>query len=593
MQALEQVVRVPLFDRRPTGVVLTPAGVALLAATRDVFARLSQVLRHVRQAHEGKMGPLRIGLSRLAVDSSRVGRAIVAVRAMYPDIDMSIAETSVYGHAGGLRAGTLDLAIALGADNDPAVKSHPLFVDVIDGAMFAGSHPLAERAVLEPQDLRGERLLVVSQAVQLFPKLFAHVERLGLRWEEIDSSDTVYAMVAAGIGWTLSVGGKRAGGFAQMAPPQGMVVRPVRGLNGTMPMTLKWRATETSRAVDNVARSLIAVFSGSREGKRSTPPRGARHITSPAAGAAGVPRGLELRQMQAFITTLEEKSLSRAALRVGLTQSGVSRQVRALERELECPLLQRGAHGVVPTVAGEVFGVEAAAVLGMVDAAITKARRAARGQEDFCVIGTIQPELTSGLVVRCLKQVAELYPRLEVEVREMSTAAQLDALRRGIIDVAIGGGHAAPTDDPLIASVALVDDPLEIALVSAAGPLASRAWIKATELRDVPFAFIARRFAPRMYDQVIQTLVDLGLVPSVTLTGVGPRPLWRIAADSGGWTLGTRSLRTAAPPGLVGVPIEGLSIPWGVRLMWRRETSAHAVQQVLELFRRNRLADTA
>ncbi|TMG78681.1 MAG: LysR family transcriptional regulator, partial [Betaproteobacteria bacterium] len=313
------------------------------------------------------------------------------------------------------RAGTLDLAIALGADNDPAVKSHALFVDVIDGAMFARSHPLAERAMLEPQDLRGERLLVVSQAVQLFPKLFAHVERLGLRWEEIDSSDTVYAMVAAGIGWTLSVGGKRAGGFAQMAPPQGMVVRPVRGLNGTMPMMLKWRATETSRAVDNVARSLIAVFSGSsREAKRSTPPRGVRHITSPAAGAAGVPRGLELRQMQAFITTLEEKSLSRAALRVGLTQSGVSRQVRALERELECPLLQRGAHGVVPTIAGEVFGVEAAAVLGMVDAAITKARRAARGQEDFCVIGTIQPELTSGLVVRCLKQVAELYPRLEV-----------------------------------------------------------------------------------------------------------------------------------------------------------------------------------
>ena len=50
----------------------------------------------------------------------------------------------------------------------------------------------------------------------------------------------------------------------------------------------------------------------------------------------------------------------------------------------------------------------------------------------------------------------------------------------------------------------------------------------------------------------------IGLKPRINGTFNGPRTLWRSAADSFGWTLGSRSMRARPVAGLVAVPIEGL-----------------------------------
>ncbi|BCY05207.1 LysR family transcriptional regulator [Actinoplanes sp. L3-i22] len=61
---------------------------------------------------------------------------------------------------------------------------------------------------------------------------------------------------------------------------------------------------------------------------------------------------MELRHLHAFVAVAEERSFSRAAFRLRIAQSAVSRTVQALERELGQPLFERSRHHVALTKAG-------------------------------------------------------------------------------------------------------------------------------------------------------------------------------------------------------------------------------------------------
>lgn len=63
---------------------------------------------------------------------------------------------------------------------------------------------------------------------------------------------------------------------------------------------------------------------------------------------------MELRHLQTFVAVAEEGGFSRAAERLRIAQSAVSRTIRDLERELGRPLLDRSTHHVELTVAGRL-----------------------------------------------------------------------------------------------------------------------------------------------------------------------------------------------------------------------------------------------
>jgi len=71
---------------------------------------------------------------------------------------------------------------------------------------------------------------------------------------------------------------------------------------------------------------------------------------------------MELRHLRYFIAVAEEENVSRAALKLHVSQPALSRQVHDLEDELGFPLLERTAKSVKLTDAGRTFLAEARAV---------------------------------------------------------------------------------------------------------------------------------------------------------------------------------------------------------------------------------------
>src|SRR6266513_4917023 len=88
---------------------------------------------------------------------------------------------------------------------------------------------------------------------------------------------------------------------------------------------------------------------------------------------------MELRHLRYFIGVAEEENVSRAALKLHVSQPALSRQIRDLEEELGFLLLERSAKAVRLTEAGRAFLTEARAVLQRAEDAVKAARAIATG----------------------------------------------------------------------------------------------------------------------------------------------------------------------------------------------------------------------
>jgi DNA-binding transcriptional LysR family regulator len=83
----------------------------------------------------------------------------------------------------------------------------------------------------------------------------------------------------------------------------------------------------------------------------------------------------ELAELSAFATVAEERSFTRAASRLGISQSALSHSVRGLENRLGLQLLARTTRSVSPTAAGTALLQELAPALERIERAVAETRK--------------------------------------------------------------------------------------------------------------------------------------------------------------------------------------------------------------------------
>src|SRR6516225_10011208 len=90
---------------------------------------------------------------------------------------------------------------------------------------------------------------------------------------------------------------------------------------------------------------------------------------------------MDLRHLRYFIAVAEEGHITRAAERLGMQQPPLSRQINAIERELDVQLFRRKARGVELTDAGRSLLEDAHATLANLNRSFDRARRTGRGEQ--------------------------------------------------------------------------------------------------------------------------------------------------------------------------------------------------------------------
>jgi len=147
---------------------------------------------------------------------------------------------------------------------------------------------------------------------------------------------------------------------------------------------------------------------------------------------------ISLRQLEYFVTVVDEGSFTRAAEVLHVSQPGLSHQIQALERELGGPLLERLPRKVRLTPAGRTALPHARASIAHAQRASSAARRALGVETGELHVGTLF-SISVGILPGALRTWRRSYPELQVHLVEFRHTDDLvAAMEAGRADVAVG-----------------------------------------------------------------------------------------------------------------------------------------------------------
>ncbi|HEY9327387.1 MAG TPA: LysR substrate-binding domain-containing protein [Streptomyces sp.] len=140
---------------------------------------------------------------------------------------------------------------------------------------------------------------------------------------------------------------------------------------------------------------------------------------------------LDLRKLRYFVAVADKLHFGRAADELHIAQPVLSRQIRALEKDLGAPLLTRDSHGVMLTDAGRQLLTDAGPLLASAQAARRRVTVAARGEQRLMV------GFRAGIAVAPAVQLfAPRHPDVLVDVQRIEWDDQAPMLLDGRIDIA-------------------------------------------------------------------------------------------------------------------------------------------------------------
>jgi DNA-binding transcriptional LysR family regulator len=145
---------------------------------------------------------------------------------------------------------------------------------------------------------------------------------------------------------------------------------------------------------------------------------------------------MELRQLRYFVAVAEELHFGNAARRLQVAQPALSRQIQALEKELQLLLLFRNRRRVQITPAGQVFLERSRVLLARVEDAVLAAQRVGSGVSGSLNVGFVG-SATYDILPAALRAFREATPHVELTLSEMTVHAQLEALTEKRIDVGL------------------------------------------------------------------------------------------------------------------------------------------------------------
>jgi DNA-binding transcriptional LysR family regulator len=145
IKLFERALGAQLFHRKPRGVELTEAGLALRNEAAAIFASVDRAVDTVVRVSRGEHGEIRIGLTTSACFHPFPPQAIRSFRRANPQVKIAFEQNSTPGLIAALQAGRVDVAFIRTAIGQPeGVKILPLLEEPMVAALPAG-HPLARR----------------------------------------------------------------------------------------------------------------------------------------------------------------------------------------------------------------------------------------------------------------------------------------------------------------------------------------------------------------------------------------------------------------------------------------------------------------
>jgi DNA-binding transcriptional LysR family regulator len=271
---------------------------------------------------------------------------------------------------------------------------------------------------------------------------------------------------------------------------------------------------------------------------------------------------MELRQLEYFVAVAEDANFTRAAQRVHVSQSGVSAQIRQLERDLGAPLIDRSGRVATLTGAG-------AAALPHARAALAAAAAVRQAVDD--VTGLLSGRIVVGMVTACT--IAPLFdalgafhlahPGIEIALVEGNSDWLVEQVRTGAADMALIGAAGAPPEG--LDALTIISEGL-VAAVPVGHPLAGNKAATLTEVTRYPIVSLPPGTGVRaVFDQ---DCAAQGRRPDIAFQASAPGAVADLASRGLGVAILTETMAAGFSGQLTAVVIKDSVTPALLALVW-------------------------
>jgi DNA-binding transcriptional LysR family regulator len=292
---------------------------------------------------------------------------------------------------------------------------------------------------------------------------------------------------------------------------------------------------------------------------------------------------LDLSLLHDFLVLAELRGFGRAAERLAITQSALSRRIQRLEADVGATLVQREPPPCTLTPAGQRLKAGAEQLLAL-EADLLGALRAAKAEPSGTLRLGCVALLSMRLMPPLLAALKQRFPQVEVALVDAAPGEQWRALREGRLDAGLMG--------PLPATAAAELDLHEVQQLNlvvalpARHPLTARRRLRLAHLAGLPMLAVDPQQSPRYAEWLLERFAAAGVLPGRLQSVDRAQTLLHAVAAQLGVAVLPAPLAAAGQPGVAWRPLIDLDEPYRVTLGWRRGKSSRLLDALLEELRR-------
>jgi DNA-binding transcriptional LysR family regulator len=289
----------------------------------------------------------------------------------------------------------------------------------------------------------------------------------------------------------------------------------------------------------------------------------------------------DIRHLKHFVAVAEEKHFGLAAVRLNMTQPPLSLSIKKLEEELGVKLFDRTTKRVSLTSAGDVFLSGAYDALQRMDELTNDTQRAASGHLGRLKLGFVGSAIYEALP-KTIRTFRKYYPDVQLDLKEMATVEQIEALSKNEIDVGI---LRPPITGGALYDLSPISEEAMVAVLPSNHPLAKNETIQLELLKDDAFILFPHNVSPNLHALVLLACREAGFTPNIFQTAPQIQTQISLVSAKLGVALVPACAARVRYPDVVFRPIEvsKIHINTQMSVVHRRDEKSAIVQSFVDL----------
>lgn len=287
---------------------------------------------------------------------------------------------------------------------------------------------------------------------------------------------------------------------------------------------------------------------------------------------------IELRHLQSFRVLAKELHFRRAAEKLFMSQSGLSKQIQQLEGQLGVILLERDRRNVRLTKSGIYLKEQVFFLEGFLNQTFTQLRNIEAGIEGEIKIGFVGSAMQK-VIPELIKKSNAQFPTIHFVLDEMSNQAQIAAIQRYEIDLGFVRLNEVPSGIQL---KTILTEHFAL-VIPKNNPINTKNFKGIHQFKNAPFILFSSDYSSTYYNKIMSIFTDAGFTPKVSHKSIHANTIFRLVESGLGVAIVPFSLTLGAALAIDIEVIELTTIPQRAVLSvaWKKNRHYPALEKLL------------